>query len=101
MFVEVDMKNYISLDTINKLIEKSADRRYEWTNWNLLIPINVAPDDSVRDVVSLLKSFLSKSLVCIYFAIDDPKLLFCQQIWNSVNVIDRKEQFEHAVKELY
>lgn len=89
-FLELDMRNYISFDTINKLIEKNADRKYDWTNWNLLIPINIAPDDNIKDIVSLLKSFLSKSLVCIYFTLDDPKSLFCQQTWNSVNVIDRK-----------
>lgn len=68
----------------------SPEKKYEWTNWNLLVPVNVFPEDNTKEYVSLLKSFLTKSLVCIYFVIDDAKTLFCHQLWNNVTAIDRK-----------
>jgi hypothetical protein len=37
----------------------------------------------------------------MYFTLGDPKALFCQQAWNSVNVLDRKESFENNIKDLY
>lgn len=87
------MKNYINFDIINKIIESSPDRKYEWSNWNLLVPINLplsASEDPPEDCLTILKSFTTKPLACIYFSLDDSKSLFQQQVWNSAKVIDKR-----------
>lgn len=95
------MKNYISLDTVNKLIEKQSPK-YENTNWNILYPVE-ANNNLVQgqNYLTLLKSSLSKSIFCLYFTIDDVKLLFSEKVWNVAKIIEKVQSFENIVKEIY
>ena len=93
-FFELDLKNKISFDTINKHIDNDG------SNWNMLVPVAKTRNRTGKDV-SVLKSLMNRKLNVYLLGFTDWKLSFQVRDVKGVDVIDAKKEFESILREIY